>query len=146
MYLALKKLSQITGELTYTWDLFLSIIDEIMDKTLRELTAKLQAQAAQESNHKSSTSIIIDSQGRLAVRSTKQLGKSPSSQGGESADYVDFTLDEEFFSTQVIPQVHSVLTSSIKVQLVHLYNLILAIKLAYKKKEISEGEIEYFFK
>ena len=71
MYLALKKLSQITGELTYTWDLFLSIIDEIMDKTLRELTAKLQAQAAQESNHKSSTSIIIDSQGRLAVRSTK---------------------------------------------------------------------------
>jgi deoxyribodipyrimidine photolyase-like uncharacterized protein len=55
-------------------------------------------------------------------------------------------LDEEFFSTQVIPQVHSVVTSSIKVQLVHLYNLILAIKLAYKKKEISEGEIEFFFK
>jgi hypothetical protein len=55
-------------------------------------------------------------------------------------------LDEEFFSTQVIPQVHSVVTSGIKVQLVHLYNLILAIKLAYKKKEISEGEIEFFFK
>jgi deoxyribodipyrimidine photolyase-like uncharacterized protein len=77
------------------------------------------------------------------VRSTKHLRKAAS---GDSEEYVDFTLDEEFFSTQIIPQIHSVMTSSIKVQLVHLFNLILAVKLAYKKKEISEGEIEYFFK
>jgi len=77
------------------------------------------------------------------VRSTKHLQKAAS---GDSEEYVDFTLDEEFFSTQIIPQIHSAMTSSIKVQLVNLFNLILAIKLAYKKKEISEGEIEYFFK
>jgi hypothetical protein len=28
----------------------------------------------------------------------------------------------------------------------HLYNLILALKLAYKKKEVREEEIEYFYK
>ena len=46
----------------------------------------------------------------------------------------------------MIPQLHAVMTSSIKYSLVHFFNLILAIKLAYKKKEISDGEIEYFFK
>ena len=60
--------------------------------------------------------------------------------------YVDFTLDEEYFSTEIIPQIHGVVTAGIKNYLVHTYNLILAIKLAYKKKEVSEAEIEYFFK
>lgn len=38
------------------------------------------------------------------------------------------------------------MASSVKVHLLHLYNLILAVKLAYKKKEITEGEVEFFFK
>jgi len=36
--------------------------------------------------------------------------------------------------------------ASFKQSLFSLYNLIYAVKLAYKKKEISEGEIDYFFK
>ena len=59
---------------------------------------------------------------------------------------LDFTLDEEFFSTQVIPQIFGVMHASVKAELSSLLNLIYAVKLAYKKKDISESEVEYFFK
>ena len=59
---------------------------------------------------------------------------------------MDFTLDEEFFSTQVIPQIYGVMQASLKQELNPLYNLIYAIKLACKKKDITDGEVEYFFK
>jgi hypothetical protein len=36
--------------------------------------------------------------------------------------------------------------ASLKQELNPLYNLIYAIKLACKKKDITEGEVEYFFK
>lgn len=36
--------------------------------------------------------------------------------------------------------------ASLKPQLVNLFNLVLAVKLAFKKKEVREEEIEYFFK
>lgn len=51
---------------------------------------------------------------------------------------VEFTLDEEFFSTQIIPTIYGVVTSSFKSALIPLFNLILSVKLAFKKREISE--------
>jgi hypothetical protein len=36
--------------------------------------------------------------------------------------------------------------ASLKAELGPLLNLIYAVKLAYKKKDITEGEVEYFFK
>lgn len=44
MFTSLKKLSKVTGEVTYSWTTFLSIVDQILSKTLRELTAKLEVQ------------------------------------------------------------------------------------------------------
>ncbi len=44
MFTALKKLSKVTGEVTYSWSTFLSIVDQILSKTLRELTVKLELQ------------------------------------------------------------------------------------------------------
>jgi hypothetical protein len=71
MFLALKKLSKLTGELTLSWSSFLSLVDAILEKTFKELTAKLQAEAEREKTQKSSTTIVIDEKGRLAVRSMK---------------------------------------------------------------------------
>jgi hypothetical protein len=59
---------------------------------------------------------------------------------------LDFTLDEEYFANTLIPSIYGIIASSIKYQLVPLFNLILAVKLAYKKKDINELEVEYFFK
>ncbi len=59
---------------------------------------------------------------------------------------MDFTLDEEYFANTLIPSIYGIIASSIKYQLVPLFNLILAVKLAYKKKDINELEVEYFFK
>lgn len=64
----------------------------------------------------------------------------------ESHSQIDFTLDEEFFSTQVIPQIYGVMQASVKVHLHSLLNLLFAIKIAFKKKEVSEAEVDYFFK
>ena len=36
--------------------------------------------------------------------------------------------------------------ASLKVELNPLFNMIYAIKLALKKKDVTEGEVEYFFK
>lgn len=44
MFTSLKKLSKVTGEVNYSWTTFLSIVDQILSKTLRELTAKLEVQ------------------------------------------------------------------------------------------------------
>jgi predicted nuclease with TOPRIM domain len=44
MFTSLKKLSKVTGEVTYSWTTFLSIVDQILSKTLRELTARLEVQ------------------------------------------------------------------------------------------------------
>jgi len=44
MFTSLKKLSKVTGEVTYSWTTVLSIVDQILSKTLRELTAKLEVQ------------------------------------------------------------------------------------------------------
>lgn len=44
MFTSLKKLSKVTGEVTYSWKTFLSIVDQILSKTLRELTARLEVQ------------------------------------------------------------------------------------------------------
>jgi len=95
MFLSLKKLSKLTGELTLSWSSFLSLVDSIFDKTFKDLTTKLTADAEREKTQKSSTTIVIDDRGRLAVRSMKQLTT------GDS--YVDFTLDEEYFSNEIIP-------------------------------------------
>lgn len=38
MFQALKKLSKISGEITYSWKSFLNIIDMVIAKTVRELT------------------------------------------------------------------------------------------------------------
>lgn len=46
----------------------------------------------------------------------------------------------------MIPQIYGVMQASIKADLCSLFNLIYAVKLAYKKKDITEGEVEYFFK
>jgi hypothetical protein len=59
---------------------------------------------------------------------------------------IEFTLDEEFFSTQVIPNFYGVIISSFKSQLIPLYNLILSVKLSFKKREISELEVGFFFR
>jgi hypothetical protein len=59
---------------------------------------------------------------------------------------LDFTLDEEYFANTLIPSIYGIILSSIKYQLAPLFNLILAVKLAYKKKDINELEVEYFFK
>jgi predicted nuclease with TOPRIM domain len=44
MFTSLKKLSKVTGEVTYSWTTFLSIVDQILSKILRELTARLEVQ------------------------------------------------------------------------------------------------------
>ena len=42
LYQTLKKLSKVTGIVTYSWKTFLSMVDMIVDKTVRELMIKVQ--------------------------------------------------------------------------------------------------------
>lgn len=58
----------------------------------------------------------------------------------------EFTIDEDFFSTVILPSIYGTVISGIKQHLVPTFNLTLSVLVAFKKKEITEPEFEFFFK
>jgi len=75
MFQALKKVGKVAGVVTYSWKSYLRIVDSVLEKIMRELFIKMQGQKLA-GQTQSSTSIVIDARGRLAVRSSKNLHES----------------------------------------------------------------------
>jgi hypothetical protein len=45
MFQSLKKVAKITGTVTYSWKAYLSMVDAILEKIMRELLIKMQGQS-----------------------------------------------------------------------------------------------------
>jgi hypothetical protein len=58
----------------------------------------------------------------------------------------EFTIDEDFFHSVIMPGVHSTLVVGLKQEHVPLFNLVFAMEIAIKKGTITEAERNHFFK
>lgn len=58
----------------------------------------------------------------------------------------EFTIDEDFFHSVIMPGVHSTVVVGLRQEHVPLFNLVFAMEIAIKKGTISDAERNYFFK
>jgi hypothetical protein len=58
MFLSLKKLSKIVGEVTYSWKMYMNIIDSIMTKIVRDLNSAMNNPSSKRALD-SSSSIMV---------------------------------------------------------------------------------------
>ena len=91
----MKKLSKITGEVTYSWRMYLAIVDQILSKIVRGLNSNVLANKP------------VDSKGNTIRKDTNAAVDNMESQK-------EFTIDEEFFSNEIIPAIYGSLIAGLK--------------------------------
>lgn len=91
MYLSLKKLSKIMDVVTYSWSMYLCIFDMILQKIVRDLNNNLMSG---NDKSQSNSSSYLQSQNSQKVIKNKENPRKLTQ---------EFTIDDEFFSTIVIP-------------------------------------------
>lgn len=96
LYASLKELSRLTGEITYSWKIYLKLIDMIIAKIIRDLTMNLK------SNNDDS------------MCSDEGDGLSPGHRKSKKNKEREFTIDEEFFHSVIMPSIYSTIVAGIK--------------------------------
>lgn len=56
----------------------------------------------------------------------------------------EFTIDEEFFHSVIMPSIYSTIVAGIKQENISLFNLIFALEIALKKTTMSVEDKEFF--
>jgi hypothetical protein len=56
----------------------------------------------------------------------------------------EFTIDEEFFHSVIMPGIYSTIVSGLRQEYVALFNLIFSLEISLKKTTISEPEKNFF--
>ena len=63
--------------------------------------------------------------------------------GGVKKDK-EFTIDEEFFHSVIMPSIYSTIISGVKQDHVSLFNLLFALEIALKKATVQQLEKDFF--
>ena len=126
LYASLKELTRITGEITYSWKIFIKLIDMIIAKIIRDLTMNLKNKD-DDSEHES------DEDGGLSSPPKKK----------KKSDR-EFTIDEEFFHSVIMPSIYSTIVAGIRQENIGLFNLVFALEIALKKTTVTRGDIDFF--
>jgi hypothetical protein len=109
LYCSLKQLSKLTDEITYSWKIYIKVIDMIIAKIIRDLTMKSYKQ-----------------KGEMGESDDAEEGKSPKKDR-------EFTIDEEFFHSVIMPSIYSTIMAGIKQENIPLFNLLFSLEIALKK-------------
>jgi hypothetical protein len=56
----------------------------------------------------------------------------------------EFTIDEDFFHSVVMPSIHSTIVSSFKQEHMAMFNLMFALDIALRKGSITEHDKDFF--
>ena len=70
-------------------------------------------------------------------------GKEGGKKGGAKKDK-EFTIDEEFFHSVIMPSIYSTIISGVKQDHVSLFNLLFALEIALKKATVQQLEKDFF--
>jgi len=114
-----------TEEVTYSWRIYMKLLDMIIAKIIRDLTMNLK----------------------------KDEDESESDEGGDlwysdrpwkKKKEWEFTIDEEFFHSVIMPSIYSTIVAGIRQEHIALFNLIFALEIALKKQTMSVEDKDFF--
>ena len=121
MYLALKTVSKVVNEVTYSWDTFIRVLEQMVTKMVHKLKDNLTKQILEKRNSK--------------IRVKGSQSSQISSSEDEEEDEIE--IGERFFVNTMFPLMHQALMSNVKQESVPFYNLILSLNLALLYSSIN---------
>ena len=110
------------NETTYSWKTFLGIVDKIINRVISKL--KIQ-QAGRESSKQSGES--IDEMKSSSRRDTE----------------VEVEINQDFFCKHLIPQIHLVMMSNVKIESKSFFNFVLSLRFALIYGSVSLDEYQF---
>jgi len=131
LYASLKELTKTTGEITYSWKIFIKLIDMIIAKIIRDLTMNLK--------NKDDSSDEEDDEN---YRNTPPAGKEKKNRRNDR----EFTIDEEFFHSVIMPSIYSTILAGIRQENIGLFNLVFSLEIALKKTTVTREDVDSFLK
>lgn len=119
IYMALKFTSKIMNETTYSWRQFTHIVDQITNSVIAKKKISKAGRASSMSLAESQTEMSVD---------RRQLSE------------MELEIDSEFFSKQVLPVIHRVMMSNVKIDSKSFFNLVFSLRLGllYNSLTIEE--------
>lgn len=119
IYMALKFTSKIMNETTYSWRQFTHIVDQITNSVIAKKKISKAGRASSMS--------LAESQTEMSVE-RRQLSE------------MELEIDSEFFSKQVLPVIHRVMMSNVKIDSKNFFNLVFSLRLGllYNSLTIEE--------
>lgn len=117
--MALKYTSKIMNETTYSWKQFSKVVDNIIRTTVSKTKLEKVGRAADDSR--------IDTQSERTARRSE----------------VELEIDQAFFSDKIIPTIHRVMMSNVKIESKDFFNFVLSLRLALLYNSITVDESNF---
>lgn len=130
LYASLKELTRITGEITYSWKIYIKLIDMIIAKIIRDLTMNLK-------NKEDSSDGEDEEDDKLTPPVNRKERRKPKNDR-------EFTIDEEFFHSVIMPSIYSTILAGVRQENIPLFNLIFSLEIALKKTTVTREDIDFF--
>ena len=105
LFVSLKELSKLTGEVTYSWKTYMKLLDMIIAKIIRDLTMNLKNKEEEDSEYEGEEE-------EEEFDAHRSAGDRPKRRK-EKKDR-EFTIDEEFFHSVIMPSIYQTIVSGIK--------------------------------
>ena len=134
LYASLKELTKVTGEITYSWKIFMKLVDMIIAKIIRDLTMNLKNK--EESSDEEYEDEDEENENLTPPRNKREKRKPKNDR--------EFTIDEEFFHSVIMPSIYSTILAGIRQENIALFNLIFSLEIALKKATVTRKDIDYF--
>lgn len=116
MFSSLKKHQKLTNETTYTWGMFKNILSSVIKKLIRDINNNIKNKL---NNAKEDWSEFSDSESNKSARIKEEEEK-----------IKEFKVDDNFFKNALIPSIHGVISSSIHIDNLNLFNLLFALEVS----------------
>jgi hypothetical protein len=137
LFASLKELSKMTGEVTYSWKIYMKLLDMIIAKIIRDLTMNLKQKEEESDSEEEGEGDEVEDM-HYSDRPKRKKKRS------EKKKEREFTIDEEFFHSVIMPSIYSTVVAGLKQENIALFNLIFALEIALKKTTMTPEDKAFF--
>ena len=120
IFMALKQTSKIMGEVTYSWNRYIKIVEGLLVRIIQKKKAEKHPGGKEEDR-------MNETHG-LSSRSDRDI---------------EIDVDSNFFTAEVVPTIHQTMMSNVKIESTALFNLVLSLKLALAYGSINPDEYHF---
>ena len=103
LFASLKELSKFTEEITYSWKVYTKILDMIIAKIIRDLTMNFKNKEDEEGESENENADPNSAGGSIQQKKPQRKKKER-----------EFTIDEEFFHSVIMPSIYSTVVAGLK--------------------------------